>query len=164
MKVSVITAVFNGVQTIENCIRNVINQTYKNIEYIIIDGGLIFLKSVKVSIITAVLNNKELIEDCINSVVSQTYPHIEHIIIDGGSRDVILNRHLPYNFHAGGIKITNKLTSLKDGKLDRWQTEGKQDEGSLLFFADISLEVNDYGLSFYQKRRQQLFVIDHTVR
>ena len=37
--VSVITVVFNNKQYIENTIHSVINQTYKNIEYIIIDGG-----------------------------------------------------------------------------------------------------------------------------
>jgi glycosyltransferase involved in cell wall biosynthesis len=39
MKVSVITAVLNGVETIEDCIKSVIGQTYCDIEYIIIDGG-----------------------------------------------------------------------------------------------------------------------------
>lgn len=38
-KVSIITVVFNGVKTLEQTIQSVINQTYKNIEYIIIDGG-----------------------------------------------------------------------------------------------------------------------------
>lgn len=37
--VSVITAVFNGESHIEETILSVINQTYRNIEYIIIDGG-----------------------------------------------------------------------------------------------------------------------------
>ena len=37
--VSVITAVFNGEDYIENTIKSIINQTYKNLEYIIIDGG-----------------------------------------------------------------------------------------------------------------------------
>lgn len=36
--VSIITVVYNGAATIEQTIQSVINQTYKNIEYIIIDG------------------------------------------------------------------------------------------------------------------------------
>jgi len=37
--VSVITVVLNGVNHIEQTLSSVINQTYKNIEYIVIDGG-----------------------------------------------------------------------------------------------------------------------------
>jgi len=37
--VSVITVVFNAVQTVERTILSVINQTYPNIEYVVIDGG-----------------------------------------------------------------------------------------------------------------------------
>jgi glycosyltransferase involved in cell wall biosynthesis len=36
--ISIITVVYNGVATLEQTILSVINQTYKNIEYIIIDG------------------------------------------------------------------------------------------------------------------------------
>ncbi|WP_300978636.1 glycosyltransferase family 2 protein [Flavobacterium sp.] len=37
--VSIITVVFNNVRTLEQTINSVINQSYRNIEYIIIDGG-----------------------------------------------------------------------------------------------------------------------------
>jgi glycosyltransferase involved in cell wall biosynthesis len=37
--ISVITVVYNGVTTLEQTMLSVINQIYKNIEYIIIDGG-----------------------------------------------------------------------------------------------------------------------------
>ena len=37
--VSIVTVVYNGEKYIENTIESILNQTYKNIEYIIIDGG-----------------------------------------------------------------------------------------------------------------------------
>ncbi|HLY96654.1 MAG TPA: glycosyltransferase family 2 protein, partial [Sideroxyarcus sp.] len=37
--ITVITVVFNGVATLEHTIRSVIEQTYANVEYIVIDGG-----------------------------------------------------------------------------------------------------------------------------
>ena len=39
MKISVITVVYNNVQTIRTAIESVLSQTYSNIEYIIVDGG-----------------------------------------------------------------------------------------------------------------------------
>ena len=39
MKVSIITVVKNNEDKIEKCINSVINQSYKDIEYIIIDGN-----------------------------------------------------------------------------------------------------------------------------
>lgn len=39
IKVSIITPVLNRVSTIEQTINSVLNQTYRNIEYIVIDGG-----------------------------------------------------------------------------------------------------------------------------
>ena len=39
MKISIITSVYNNNKTISDAIESVINQSYKNIEYIVIDGG-----------------------------------------------------------------------------------------------------------------------------
>ena len=38
MKISIITVCFNSVNTIENTIASVLDQTYNNIEYIVVDG------------------------------------------------------------------------------------------------------------------------------
>lgn len=39
MKVSIITILYNNRQHIQGCIESVLNQSYKDVEYIIIDGG-----------------------------------------------------------------------------------------------------------------------------
>ncbi|HUI44627.1 MAG TPA: glycosyltransferase family 2 protein [Nitrospirota bacterium] len=39
MKISIITAVLNNVRTIHDCINSIANQTYPDLEHIVIDGG-----------------------------------------------------------------------------------------------------------------------------
>jgi glycosyltransferase involved in cell wall biosynthesis len=39
MKISIITVVWNNEETIKDAIESVLNQTYENIEYIIVDGA-----------------------------------------------------------------------------------------------------------------------------
>jgi len=39
MKVSIVTAVYNAQEYVEDCIRSVMSQTYQDVEYIVIDGN-----------------------------------------------------------------------------------------------------------------------------
>lgn len=39
MKISIITVVYNGAQTIEDCLKSVLSQDYPDLEYIVIDGA-----------------------------------------------------------------------------------------------------------------------------
>ena len=39
MKISIITSVWNNKETIKDAIESVLNQTYENIEYVVVDGG-----------------------------------------------------------------------------------------------------------------------------
>lgn len=39
MKISLITAMFNSAETLRDTMQSVLNQTYKDVEYIIVDGG-----------------------------------------------------------------------------------------------------------------------------
>ena len=39
IKISIVTIVYNGEREIERTIKSVISQTYKNIEYVLVDGA-----------------------------------------------------------------------------------------------------------------------------
>lgn len=39
LKISVVTAVYNGEKWIEQCMQSIMNQTYRNFEHIVMDGG-----------------------------------------------------------------------------------------------------------------------------
>ena len=39
LKITIVTAVYNGEKYIEECIKSIMNQTYQNFEHIIMDGG-----------------------------------------------------------------------------------------------------------------------------
>lgn len=71
MKFSVVTVVYNGEKTIEQTIKSVVNQTYPDIEYIVIDGGstdktLEIIKKYKEKIACVISEKDEGIYDAMN--------------------------------------------------------------------------------------------------
>ncbi len=96
MKVSIITASYNSVETIENCIKSVINQSYKNIEYIIIDGKSIdgtleIIEKHKFNICKIVSENDNGIYDAFNKGISLATGEIIGIL---NSDDYLINHNI----------------------------------------------------------------------
>ncbi len=79
--VSVITVVFNGEAHLEETIKSVLNQTYENIEYIIIDGGstdgtLGIIKKYEDRITYWISESDEGISDAFNKGVKQSNGYV----------------------------------------------------------------------------------------
>jgi glycosyltransferase len=75
MKVSIITSVYNNEKTIEDAIKSVLNQTYQNIEYIVVDGAskdntVSVIKKYEDKISTFVSERDKSIYDGLNKGVS----------------------------------------------------------------------------------------------
>ena len=75
MKISIITVVFNGEKTIRDTIESILNQTYKDIEYIIIDGNsndgtMNIVNEFKDNISTIISEKDEGLYDAINKGIS----------------------------------------------------------------------------------------------
>ena len=64
IKVSIITATYNSESTIESCVKSVLEQSYSNIEYIIIDGDS---QDDSVQVIARVFKEYEYSDSCIVS-------------------------------------------------------------------------------------------------
>ena len=75
MKISIITVCYNAASTIENTIKSVLNQSYKDIEYIVIDGNskdttLQIIKRYKKSIEKIISENDLGIYDAMNKGIN----------------------------------------------------------------------------------------------
>ncbi|MCJ8314182.1 MAG: glycosyltransferase [Pseudomonadales bacterium] len=74
--ISIVTVVYNGEKYIEDTIKSILNQTYKNVEYIIIDGGstdntLNILKKYEKEISCVVSETDDGIYDAMNKGVAR---------------------------------------------------------------------------------------------
>jgi glycosyltransferase involved in cell wall biosynthesis len=109
-KISIITVCYNSAKTIESCIKSVINQTYNNIEYIIIDGN-------STDSTTQIINNyrnkisKIIIEDD-NGIYDAMNKGIK---ISSGSVIGILNSD---DFYPNNLIIETIMKQISNDKLD----------------------------------------------
>jgi glycosyltransferase involved in cell wall biosynthesis len=106
LKVSIITVCFNSEHTIEDTIRSVSNQSYNNIEYIIIDGGSVdgtqkLLNKFKDNIDVLVCEPDDGIYDAMNKGVALASGDIVGIL---NSDDYYLNDEVI-------ASVVNKFTS-----------------------------------------------------
>lgn len=96
MKVSIITITYNSEPTLKDTIESVINQTYKNIEYILIDGGstdetLSIIKSYGNKISTLISEKDSGLYDALNKGISLATGDVIGIL---HSDDFYTNNHV----------------------------------------------------------------------
>jgi glycosyltransferase len=110
MNVSIITATFNSAPYLENCIQSVINQTYKEIEYIIIDNCST----------DATLDIAKSYEDEINRIISEPDKGIFDALNKGiqiASGDLIGFLHADDFYPDKGI-IEEVVSKVKEEQVD----------------------------------------------
>lgn len=110
MKISIITVVFNGTETIEDCLKSVIKQTYPHIEHIIIDGGstdgtLAIIEKNRDKVLKIISESDNGIYDAMN----------KGIRLATGNIVAILNSD---DMYADEFVVENVLQAMSDGKVD----------------------------------------------
>jgi glycosyltransferase involved in cell wall biosynthesis len=135
-KISVITVVFNDKSGLENTIKSVVNQTYDNVEYIIIDGGST----------DGTLNIIRKYEHAVNHWVSEKDAGIYHAMNKGlelstgdwvnfmNAGDMFAARHVIENIRFNRYKQSPLVygNKIQDGKVIYPMGEKKLEYGEIM--------------------------------
>ena len=132
MKVSIITSVFNNKNTVSEAIESVLNQTYKDIEYIVIDGGstdgtIDIINSYKGKITKFISEPDNGIYDGLNKGILKAtgdiigFLHSDDVYMDNTVIEKVVNK-----FYGGYDGVYGDLiyVSKNDGKIIRYWKSG----------------------------------------
>lgn len=117
---TVVTVCYNAIEEIERTLLSVLGQSYKNIEYIVIDGGS---TDGTVEIIKKYANN-------IGHFISEP----DHGIYDAMNKGIAKASGEWIIFMNAGDVFAN------DNILELWQSKNKEDEGVDLYYGDVILK------------------------
>ena len=124
MKISIITVCFNSSKTIERTFISVKNQTYKNIEYIVVDGNssdntLQIIKNYKKVISKSISENDKGLYDAMNKGIKMASGDIIGIL---NSDDVFTDNYVLENI--GNFHKKNKIDA-SIGNITQFNEKGK---------------------------------------
>lgn len=155
LKVSIITVCLNAESTIEQSIKSVISQTYKNIEYIIIDGGstdntLNIINKYKNQIYYFISEKDNGIYDAMNKGLSKaTGDFIYFLGADDNLTGDILTKIIPIlksntqAIHYGQVELYPE-GKLFGGKFNKWKLIHKNISHQSIFYPSDIIKKNNY--------------------
>jgi len=111
VKISIITPSYNSGNTIGNVLKNVLNQRYKNIEHIIIDGGSTDSAPEVIKEYMAKFEHIRLIEGPDQGIYDAMNKGIKH-----SSGDYLIFLGCDDQFHDDDVLMNMAVSGLLDGK------------------------------------------------
>ncbi|WP_221394284.1 glycosyltransferase family 2 protein [Dyadobacter sp. NIV53] len=157
--ISIVTVVYNAISTLEHTLQSVINQTYKNIEYIIIDGGsndgtIELINKYRVHISQFVSEHDDGIFDAMNK--SLNLANGSWLIFLGADdlllSPTIIEEVVPYFEKHDGIYYGNAyiktINRLYNGKLNKWSMALGSVSHQAIFYPKSVYKHKSYDQSF----------------